>query len=91
MNSLEIRYMQPLTRLFSKRSENLDVPHGTTLSKVLDNLFSTYREQFKKYEIDPTSEHIVIILNGKTVPPKELDIELKDKDSLVLCMPVAGG
>jgi molybdopterin converting factor small subunit len=91
MNSVEIHYMQPLTGLFSKRSENLKVTPGTTLSKLLESLFSTYREQFEKYEIDPTSEHIVIILNGKTVSSKEVDIELKDKDSLVLCMPVAGG
>lgn len=91
MNSVEVHYMQPLTGLFSKRSESKKVPHGTTLSKFLEGLFSTYRGQFEKYDIDPTSTHIVIMLNGKTLSSKELDIELKDKDSLVLWMPVAGG
>ena len=91
MNSIEIHYMQPLTGIFSKRSENAKIPHGTMLSKFLKDLFATYGREFQKYEIDPSRAPLVILLNGKTVPSKGLDIELKDQDSLVLWMPVAGG
>ena len=91
MKSIEINYFQPLTGLFAKQCESLEVESDTNLLKLLDKLFYRYREKFKKYEIDPKSGHIVIMLNGKTLSKKELSIELNNNDSIVLWMPVAGG
>jgi len=91
MKTIEINYLQPLTGIFSKRRERVTIPPGTTLSKFLDDLFFRYREQFKRYEIDPARQPMVTMLNGKTVSSKDLEIELNDNDSVVLWMPVAGG
>ena len=44
MKSIEIHYLQPLSELFSKRCESLEIEAGTTLSKLLDELFYIYRE-----------------------------------------------
>jgi MoaD family protein len=91
MITIDVQYLQPLTELFSKRRESIGVEMGATLHQFLEELYATHREKFEKHAINPRSGYMVIMLNGKIVSKKALNVELKDGDSIKMWVPVAGG
>jgi len=91
MISIDVHYLPPLTELFSKRRENVDVQEGTKLHQLLTEIYAPYLEKLKKDEINPESSYFVIMLNGKIVSNKSLDVELNDNDVIKMWMLAAGG
>ena len=93
MNTIKITitYLSPFSELFSKQSEKLEMETGTTLSELMDKLFYNYHKKFKGHKINRYIPYMIIILNGKVLPQKHLNIKLDNDDSIRLCMPFAGG
>lgn len=89
--NINITYLPPLSELFEKQSEVFEVKAGTLLSELIEKLFYNYREALKAHQINRLSPYIVIKLNNKVLPNKELNIRLKDNDFITLWVPVAGG
>jgi len=65
---------------------------NSTLGEMLDELARTYGKDFKTI-VDPktgqVSAETLVMLNGQSV--RKVDIQLKDRDVIMISVPVGGG
>jgi len=65
---------------------------NSTLGEVLDQLAKKYGKDFKTI-VDPKTGQVgadtLVMLNGQSV--RKVDIQLKDKDVIMISVPVGGG
>jgi len=67
----------------------IELKEGSTVESLLENLISIYGENLKKLIIDAEKGFRIIVVANQEI--LKLDQELKDKDNLLLLLPVAGG
>lgn len=91
MISLRIRYLPPLTGITSKSQEKMEVESVITLTEILKRLSHIYGEKFKAQTIARNNPYLLIMVNGKALSEAEMNIELKDGDSIIMGVPVGGG
>ena len=92
MRGVKISYLHPFSDLVSKRSEMLQVEPGFTISGLIKRLFDSYTEEFKKNGIDRSySSSMLVALNGKVLYEEDWDTELRNDDSVLIGMAIAGG
>ncbi|MFQ5834644.1 MAG: MoaD/ThiS family protein [bacterium] len=67
----------------------IELKEGSTVESLLENLISIYGENLKKLITDAEKGFRIIVVANQEI--LKLDQELKDKDKLLLLLPVAGG
>ena len=67
----------------------IELKEGSTVESLLENLISIYGENLKKLITDAEKGFRIIVVANQEI--LKLDQELKDKDNLLLLLPVAGG
>lgn len=67
----------------------IELKEGSTVESLLENLISIYGENLKKLIADAEKGFRIIVVANQEI--LKLDQELKDKDKLLLLLPVAGG
>ncbi|KPV64997.1 MAG: ThiS family protein [Candidatus Bathyarchaeota archaeon BA1] len=69
-----------------------EVGSGSTLKDILGRLGKRYGKDFNEIidsETGEISSEVLVMVNGKSV--RRTDIELRDKDTLMITVPVGGG
>ena len=79
MITIDLEFLEPLTELFSKRHDMVEVETGTTLSRFLEDLYAHYSDDFARYAINTKSDYMVVMLNGKIVQRKFCDFYRKTR------------
>jgi molybdopterin converting factor small subunit len=67
----------------------IELKEGSTVQSLLENLISIYGENLKKLIGRAEKGFRVIVVANREIA--KFDQELKDKDELLLLLPVAGG
>jgi len=74
------------------REVTYELNRGSTLSEVLNEFARRYGKDFKTV-VDPKTGQIsadtLVMLNGQSV--RKVDIQLNDKDVIMISVPVGGG
>lgn len=67
----------------------IELKDGSTVQSLLEKLISIHGEDLKKLIASGKKEFRVIVVANREIA--KFDQELKDKDELLLLLPVAGG
>ncbi len=94
MISIEVSYLPPLQRITLKRRERILIEEGTPLLGLINQLKLTYGKEFGEKvfsEENKLNPYIALLVNGQGIPAEDLEITLKEGDSIILGILLAGG
>lgn len=89
---LKILFHATFREVTGKREINEKLQKNTTVKSILDKLAKNYGKDFNSI-IDPEtneiSTEVLVMINGRAI--RTTDIILKDKDVLIISLPLGGG
>jgi MoaD family protein len=93
MYSISIRYFNILAAYAEKKTETVDVPPGTTVLELINQLGDNKPKMFREVVLQDgeVSHHLRIFRNERSLDGETLDIALEDGDKLMLFPAVSGG
>jgi MoaD family protein len=92
---VKIYYFASVRELVNAREENVDVPLGTNVRKLLDHIAAKHGDKLKEYLFDQAGNprsYLQFILNEKSiVGTGGFSTELTDACTFAIIPPVGGG
>ena len=82
--------LNPVLRQFINKQDKIEV-NGSNVKECLDDLMRQFPD-IKKWLFSGSGKlWVLIIINGETVSPQDLDRPVKDGEEIKLILPVGGG
>ena len=92
---VEVRYYAMLRDAAGRRSEELDLPEGSSFGDLMDVVVEKYGAVFRRYVFDDGGrerDYLSFMVNGVSVHSREgFDTPLADGDVVAILPPVGGG
>lgn len=86
---ITVKYLMTFSQLTGKKSEQVELPEGSTVGNLVEQLINKYGRKFKKaLERDIENRSVLFMVNNAT---GELGTVLNENDLVVISYPVGGG
>ena len=92
---VEVRYYAMLRDAAGRRSEELELPEGSSFGDLMGVVVEKYGAEFRRYVFDDGGrerDYLSFMVNGVSVHSREgFDTPLADGDVVAILPPVGGG
>lgn len=93
---VKVEYLGFIRNMLSKRTEELELPEGTSLQELLSKLSERYGADFKKQVYEPGQRDVkygfVVTVNGILMDQlRGVETPLKNGDNVILMSLMSGG
>ncbi|UCH88786.1 MAG: MoaD/ThiS family protein [Thermoplasmata archaeon] len=86
---IKVKYLMTFSQLTGRKSEEVELPEGSTVNDLVEQLIIKYGRKFKKaLEKDIEHRSVLFMVNDSN---GELSTVLHDNDEVLISYPVGGG